>query len=92
MEKHALTKIRDNLRGELPCVRLVTTFKDSFNLYFLTELLNHKNELWENCRSFGMINSELARFTFRAICESVKQIHDLEIVHRDLKVSFFIKC
>ena len=87
MEKHALSKVRDNCQEPLPAVRLVATFKDPFNLYFVTELLNHKYELWEHCRSFGMINPELARYTFLQICLSVKQLHDLELVHRDLKVS-----
>lgn len=86
MEKHALSKVRDNCAEPLPAVRLVATFKDPFNLYFVTELLNHKYELWEHCRSFGMISAELARYTFLQICLSVKQLHDLELVHRDLKV------
>jgi serine/threonine protein kinase len=89
MEKHALIKIRENCDSPLPAVRLATTFKDDLNLYFVTELLNHKFELWEHCRSFGLINPELARFTFRQICLSVSKIHALEIVHRDLKVSNF---
>jgi serine/threonine protein kinase len=72
MEKHALLKIRDNCKDPLPAVRLLATFKDNFNLYFLTELLNHKFELWEHCRAFGMINPELARYTFHQICLSVK--------------------
>lgn len=87
MEKHALTKVRENCKEPLPAVHLVATFKDQFKLYFVTELLNHKYELWEHCRSFGMINPELARFTFLQICLSVKQLHNLELVHRDLKVS-----
>ena len=86
MEKHALVKIRDNLSSPLPAVRLVTTFKDASNLYFLTEILNHKYELWEHCRSFGMISSDLAQFTFKQICLSVNAIHKLNLVHRDLKV------
>ena len=73
MEKHALTKVRDAYGSDnnLPTVRLITTFKDPFNLYFLTELLNHKLELWEHVHAFGMINAELARYTFRQICISV---------------------
>jgi 3-phosphoinositide dependent protein kinase-1 len=85
MEKHALTKIRDSSTPPLAAVRLVTTFKDSHNLYFLTEVLNHKFELWEHCRSFGMISPDLAKFTLKQICKSVKTIHDLGIIHRDLK-------
>ena len=92
MEKHALNKIKENLPntpGNQVAVRLVTTFRDQFNLFFLTELLNHKLELWEHCRSFGMINRELARYTFHKICVSVSKIHELKLVHRDLKVSVF---
>jgi serine/threonine protein kinase len=86
MEKHALTKIRDSSAySDLPCVKLITTFKDVCNLYFLTEILSKKNELWEHCRSFGMISSQLAKFTFKEICKSVQAIHHLEIIHRDLK-------
>ena len=49
MEKHALNKIKENYGGkyysgndpsEQVAVRLVTTFRDESNLYFLTELLN----------------------------------------------------
>ena len=48
MEKHALNKIKenygsryysDNDPAEQVAVRLVTTFRDESNLYFLTELL-----------------------------------------------------
>lgn len=85
MEKYALTKIRDNCSNPLPAVRLVATFKDQHNLYFLTEVLNAKLELWQHCRSFGMLNSDLAKFTFKQICQSVRAIHELDLVHRDLK-------
>ena len=90
MEKHALNKIKDNFPNsgeEQFAVRLVTTFKDQSNLYFLTELLNQKMELWEHCRSFGLINRDLVKYTFHKICMSVSKIHSLRIVHRDLKVS-----
>lgn len=40
LEKHSLNKIRDKFeKPEMPTVRLVATFKDEFNLYFLTEML-----------------------------------------------------
>ena len=88
MEKHALNKLRDVYKDQtLPCVKLIGTFKDQVNLYFLTEILPHKNELWEHCRSFGMISPELAYFTFKQICICVDKLHKEEIVHRDLKVS-----
>lgn len=41
MEKHALNKIKEAYSGEpLPTVRLLNTFKDMSNLYFVTEILN----------------------------------------------------
>jgi serine/threonine protein kinase len=59
------------------------------------DLLQPRQELWIACRNFGMLNEVEARKTFRAICKSVKMVHDVNIVHRDLKVrlvSFFFKC
>jgi hypothetical protein len=61
LEKHSLNKIKEAFGPkELPCVNLVGTFKDQFNLYFLTEIFAQKCELWEHCRSFGMIDTQLA--------------------------------
>ena len=74
MEKHALGKIRDTYyktvkdEQNMPSVRLITTFKDHINLYFLTEMFRSKNEVWEHCRSFGMIQDNRARYTFFKIC------------------------
>lgn len=40
LEKHSLIKLRECYKHEgLPCVRLIETFKDNSNLYFLTEIL-----------------------------------------------------
>ena len=91
MEKHSLNKINDHYSKaltdeELPTVKLIGTFKDDDNLYFLTELLQSKDEVWESCRTFGLLNDELVRYTFYQICLSVKALHDLQIAHRDLKV------
>jgi len=84
MEKHSLNKVYDhygkikNLKDDdLPTVKLISTFKDESNLYFLTELLQSKDEVWESCRTFGILNDMLARFTFYQICLSVKALHDL---------------
>jgi hypothetical protein len=61
MEKHALNKILENHKAkglaweELPCIKLIGTFKDQSNLYFLTEMLKGKSEVWESCRSFGLV-------------------------------------
>lgn len=69
MEKHALNKIKDTYFDKndylaMPTVRLITTFKDQFNLYFLNEMLRSKNEVWEHCRSFGMLQDSLVRYIF----------------------------
>lgn len=40
MEKHALNKIYERYKDtELPCVKVIGTFKDTENLYFLMDLL-----------------------------------------------------
>ena len=45
MEKHALNKLKtvygDASKNyeDLPCVKIIGTFKDESNLYFLTEIL-----------------------------------------------------
>ena len=63
MEKHALNKLKTeySARGYLPCVKILNTFKDMSNLYFITEMLSHKQELWEHCHSFGMISPTAAK-------------------------------
>ena len=87
MEKHALNKLKQTYGtgSELPCVRIVNTFKDQFNLYFITEMLNQKMEVWEHCRNFGMISQSLAKYTFRKVCESVAKLHKISLIHRDIK-------
>ena len=45
MEKHALNKLKsayadlEKTYKNLPCVKIIGTFKDESNLYFLTEML-----------------------------------------------------
>lgn len=91
MEKHALNKIKAYSKAnglkedEYPAVKLITTFKDEVNLYFLTEMLQCKDELWRHCRTFGLLQDDLIRYTFYQLCLSVKVLHSLGIVHRDLK-------
>mmetsp|Transcript_13478 Transcript_13478/g.18463 ORF Transcript_13478/g.18463 Transcript_13478/m.18463 type:complete len:165 (+) Transcript_13478:51-545(+) len=86
MEKHALNKIKEAYVGEpLPSVRLLNTFKDMTSLYFVTEILDQKLELWQHCRSFGLLSPSLAQYTFRLVCESVARLHRLGIIHRDIK-------
>jgi len=53
MEKHALNKCFEAFGNRTPTVKLIGTFKDDFQLYFLMELLKPKLELWEYCRTFG---------------------------------------
>ena len=47
LEKHSLNKLRDTYGGDLPCVKLIATFKNDINLYFLTEMFRSKLEVWE---------------------------------------------
>lgn len=54
MEKNSLNKIysffeksdKKDLQ-DLPCLKLIGTFKDEENLFFLTEMLKGKKEVWE---------------------------------------------
>lgn len=69
----------------MPTVRLIATFKDQINLYFLTEMFKSKCEVWEHCRSMGMLQDEVIRYTFLKICECLKKLHAIKIIHRDLK-------
>lgn len=91
MEKHALNKVKtiffkDGKDGsQMPTVRLITTFKDPVNLYFLTEMFKGKNEVWEHCRSFGMLQHDRIKYTFLSICKCVLKLHQLDLIHRDLK-------
>ena len=88
MEKHALNKLKEKYgEKEMPCVKLIGTFKDHENLYFIMEMLQGKNEMWLACRNFGLLSDQFTRITFREICKSVKKLHDVKIIHRDLKVS-----
>lgn len=70
MEKHSLNKILENHKklglpkAELPSVKLIGTFKDQSNLYFLTEMLHPNREVWEQSRSFGLIGDMRVRYTF----------------------------
>jgi hypothetical protein len=65
LEKHSLNKLKETYADDMPCVKLYQTFKDQFNLYFLTELLEQKEEVWTKCRSYGFINENLAIYHFK---------------------------
>ena len=100
-EKHSLFKVADAFaasketassslaasdKGEhRPAVKLVATFSDPINLYLLMEMLEGK-ELWAYTRTFGIGSPTQARYIFYKILQAVEQIHELQIVHRDLKV------
>jgi len=57
MEKHALNKIWERYgKEEMPSVKLVGTFKDSENLYFIMEMLSQSLELWLFTRNFGLLS------------------------------------
>jgi hypothetical protein len=58
-EKHALNKIKEKFydrknEENMPSVKIIGTFKDKINLYFLTDMFRQKHEVWEHCRSFGL--------------------------------------
>ena len=63
MEKDSLLK----LYKEPGIIKLVTTFKDEMNLYFLMEFC-YGGELWEISRCYGLIYDGLARYYFKQIC------------------------
>jgi 3-phosphoinositide dependent protein kinase-1 len=79
MEKHALTR----LKGVPGVVQLFETFKNDFELYFLTEKVRGK-ELWSFCKVFGLRELE-ARFYLKQLVETFKVLHSMGIVHRDIK-------
>jgi len=66
LEKHSLNKIREAYsdRKALPSVKLIATFKDAGSLYFLTEMLQSKHELWNYVRNFGVLSREQAKYIF----------------------------
>lgn len=79
MEKHALTRLK-----HIPTiVHLYETFKDDLDLYFLTEKVQGV-ELWTLSKVFGLREIE-ARYYFKQIIETLSQVHELGIIHRDLK-------
>jgi len=74
LEKHALNKVKENYGKagqDMPTVKLIATFKDPINLYFLTEMFRARNEVWEHCRSFGLLADSMVRYTFYQICLGV---------------------
>ena len=79
MEKHALNRLKD-VKG---VVRLYETFKNDFELYFLTEKVRGK-ELWNYCKVFGLRELE-ARFYLKQLIQTLIEVHSMGIVHRDLK-------
>ena len=87
MEKHALNKLAERHPEDLPCVKLIGTFKDAEHLYFLQELLQPKLEVWLACRNYGLLSDSRTREVFRQVCMSVNKLHEVNIIHRDLKVT-----
>lgn len=80
VEKHCLNK----LKGVEEVVQIKETFQDFENLYLVMELLDGP-ELWDLCKTFGMLDKRLVYHYFLAILRGVKKMHDRGIVHRDLK-------
>lgn len=65
MEKHALNKLKEKYQTDMPSVKLIGTFKDMDNLYFIMEKLSSKNEMWLACRNFGLLSDYQTRNTFQ---------------------------
>ena len=84
-EKHCLTKLINSKY----CVKLVTTFKDDFWLYFLLEYIDG-GELWEYIRCYGFKSEGHIRYYFYHIAKALNDIHHNQIVHRDVKVYNYI--
>eukprot|EP00917_Polyrhabdina_sp_WS-2016_P013079 GHVP01028777.1.p1 GENE.GHVP01028777.1~~GHVP01028777.1.p1 ORF type:complete len:610 (-),score=74.46 GHVP01028777.1:71-1900(-) len=65
-------------------IRLVRTFRNYQNLYFLTELVTG-GELYEAIRKLGLLNRYQAQFYLGSIILAIEYLHERQIVYRDLK-------
>jgi len=65
-------------------VRLVRTFKDSFYVYLMTELIEG-GELLEALDQLGVLRLPQAQFYLGSMLLALEFLHDRRIVYRDLK-------
>lgn len=65
-------------------LKLVQTFKDRRNVYFLTEFVTG-GELFGAIRSLGILNGSQARFYTGSLILALQALHEKMIIYRDLK-------
>ncbi|CAK66678.1 unnamed protein product (macronuclear) [Paramecium tetraurelia] len=80
MEKHCLGKLTDNPY----CIRLYSTFQDDENLYMLMQYVDG-GELWQQIHNFGARAFPLCLYYISEIIKAINSIHNIGIVHRDIK-------
>ncbi|CAK9060930.1 unnamed protein product [Durusdinium trenchii] len=65
-------------------LKLVRTFKDHRNVYFLTEFVTG-GELFNAIRSLGILSGVQARFYTGSLILALQALHEKKIIYRDLK-------
>lgn len=65
-------------------IKLVRTFKDSENIYLLTELIPG-GELYDALQRIGLLTRYQAQFYIGSIILALEYLHERSIVYRDLK-------
>lgn len=48
-------------------------------------------ELWQYCKVYGLPSIRLIKYYFKQIIEAIIHIHSFDLVHRDLKVTDYLK-
>lgn len=85
MEKHVMQKIEPH--GNI--IGYYGSAKDEEFLYVLYEYING-GELWQKCVVYGLPNVDLVRYYFLQLLDGISHLHSYNIVHRDIKVKFFL--
>ncbi|KAK6587654.1 hypothetical protein RS030_81383 [Cryptosporidium xiaoi] len=81
-EKKICMMINDNPSKNV--VKLLSTFSDDENLYLVYELCTG-GELWEKILPIGLRPLTQAKFFLAQLLISIEHIHNLGIIHRDIK-------
>ena len=69
------------------CVKLIDIFDNDKKLYLVLELLTG-GELFDRIVSKGNYSEKEAASLVRDVASAIKYLHSINIVHRDLKVTF----